>query len=981
MIPNIGRQYLPQIQLDAHTTILASTSKTTLRQTFHNPLKKPIAEATYAFPLYDGVSVAGFTYSVAGRTVVGEVKERNQARADYEEAKSKGQTAGLLEQNFDAADVFTTSIGNVPAGEKVLVEITYLGELKNDAETDGARFTIPTNIAPRYGIFTAKSDSDLSAVNSGGMKITVDIALQEGCAIRGIQSPSHPIAVIMGRTSAPGADDTFESHLGSATLALGSTELDKDFLLVVSAKDQDTPRALLETHHTISNQRALLTTLIPKFNIPNDNPEIVFVVDRSGSMSGKMHLVIDALKIFLKSLPVGVKFNICSFGSSHSFLFERSKTYDATSLKQAMEHINPVSFQADYGGTEMHRPMEDVVQRRYPDLPLEIMLMTDGEIWNQDALFKIVNEASTKNARCFSLGIGSGASSALVEGVARAGRGFSQWVLDGERIDKRIVRMLKGALSPHIQYKLEVRYAPENPDEDGFEIIESFEKSMKTVVEEDTTGSDSLQKAPAKTKISLFNTKARDEPTNPPVGKYDHLPSIAAPNVLQTPHDLPELYPHSRISVYLLLGPETGGRTPEAVILRGKSSHGDLELKIPVQDVGHGETIHKLAAKKATQELEEGRGWLTALQIASGESLKSQHEGKWDLIVEREAVRLCTTFQIAGKHCSFVAVEKSKSDSSSTTQHTSKALLPPPAYEQRHSSSALGGEGLLFGDGPDMAAMQNLIIQSSTICCESANASTGGLFGAAPSPQPAQRYGKLLGRSAVQKDKKLDTVGVYNVSRSPQGRARPGPKENENTFGGFGSTLMGGFSKVFASRMRSEGVTEYGRMDPPGMSRRKASNDDKMEELECCMDDDECAVVLNAGFGTSPEPAEDFGAKSALEKMQRLISLQSFTGSFTVSQELLTIISHGAQTPFSGSNVKKVVTEGLTARGLGDWVDDLTDDDCATVLAIAWLETIMKDENDVWEMVVEKARSSLESRVDGSDGVGQLVDGVRGAWA
>jgi uncharacterized protein with von Willebrand factor type A (vWA) domain len=50
--------------------------------------------------------------------------------------------------------------------------------------------------------------------------------------------------------------------------------------------------------------------------------EYVFLIDRSGSMSGKpIDLAVQALKLFLHSLPEGSKFNVVSFGSSYVKLF------------------------------------------------------------------------------------------------------------------------------------------------------------------------------------------------------------------------------------------------------------------------------------------------------------------------------------------------------------------------------------------------------------------------------------------------------------------------------------------------------------------------------------------------------------------------------------------------------------------------------------------------------------------------------------
>ena len=40
--------------------------------------------------------------------------------------------------------------------------------------------------------------------------------------------------------------------------------------------------------------------------------------------------------------------------------------------------------------------------------------------------------------RCFTFGIGSGASTALVEGLARAGNGTSEFVKEGERMQPKV---------------------------------------------------------------------------------------------------------------------------------------------------------------------------------------------------------------------------------------------------------------------------------------------------------------------------------------------------------------------------------------------------------------------------------------------------------------------------------------------------------------------------------------------------------------
>jgi uncharacterized protein with von Willebrand factor type A (vWA) domain len=183
-------------------------------------------------------------------------------------------------------------------------------------------------------------------------------------------------------------------------------------VVLVNAKDTGVPTAILETHPTIPNQRALMATLVPKFSLPSERPEIVFICDRSGSMSGfRINLVRSALKVFLKSLPVGVRFNICSFGSEHSVLWPKSESYTQSSLEEAVQHVE--SIDADMGGTKMFEPFKATFERRYKDIPLEVILLTDGQIWNQERLFSYLNTQvieSRSSIRVFTLGVGTGVS-------------------------------------------------------------------------------------------------------------------------------------------------------------------------------------------------------------------------------------------------------------------------------------------------------------------------------------------------------------------------------------------------------------------------------------------------------------------------------------------------------------------------------------------------------------------------------------------
>ena len=655
---------LPQVGSHFHSTILSASSSTQLTQTFTNPSKDSIKKAKYVFPLYDGVSVVSFTCRIGDRTIHGVVHEKAKAKAIFDKAVAQGQTAGLLQQSDEAADVFSTSLGNIPGGETIIVEVCYVGELKNDADTDGIRFTIPTSIAPRYGTATGVSLAEgAPAVDAKGISLTVDVHMPAESPIQSIQSPSHPIAVSMGTLSSV-KDDAMSTNKASATLSLGEAALDKDFVLVVAAKDSGNPTAMLEAHPTTSNQRAVMATLVPKFLLPPSNPEIVFIADRSGSMSSNIPMLQSAMNVFLKSLLTGVKFNILSFGSTNQFKWPESRPYTKETLNQALAHV--ATFDANLGGTETLSAIRAAVQNRAKDFrDLDLILLTDGDIWAQKNAFEYVADQVQKSKgsiRLFPLGIGNGVSHSLIEGLARAGNGFAQAVQHGERLDKRVMRMLRGALSPHIyDYKLQVKYEAE----DDFEMVDmpnSGTWNRKPVAEK----ADDVKKPVGE--ISLFN--AQEDPEKEPIRATEEpLPDHTIPKILQGPSRIPSLFPFSRTTVYLLLSPDTIHSNPQSVTLHATSAAGPLRLEIPIQVLDRpGQTIHQLAARKVVQDLEEARGWIHDAEDERGLRMKD-HCSRFDEVVQREAVRLGTTFQIANKWCSFVAVPANTKDEAIAAQN------------------------------------------------------------------------------------------------------------------------------------------------------------------------------------------------------------------------------------------------------------------------------------------------------------------------
>ncbi|TIC99680.1 von Willebrand factor A domain-containing protein 5A [Colletotrichum higginsianum] len=985
------RRYLPMLSQSVHARIVASASRSTLTQTFVNPsADAPIPELRYTFPLYDGVSVVAFTCTVnKDRVIRGVVQETNTARRTYDNAVAKGQTAGILEQLPDASDVFTSSVANVPPGAEVAVEIEYLGELKHDAGVDGIRLTIPTSIAPRYGAYPGTlldKPANVSAAQDG-ITIVVDAEVPAGSVIKSIQSPSHPIAVSVGSTSTTKADAAPSLQLASATLSLGTARLDRDFIVQVIATNTSNPVAVLETHPTIPHQQALMATLVPRFKMPaTTKPEVVFICDRSGSMQGaRMTDLRDALRVFLKSLPVGAMFNICSFGSEHSFLFDKSVTYDQNTLEAAMRHVD--TFAANFGGTEIRQPIEQTFRRRHVDLDLEVFLLTDGEVWGEQGLFGLVGDhvRESKGAiRLFTLGVGRDVSHSLIEGLARAGNGFSQCVSHKEKMTGKVVRMLKGALTPHVtDYTLELKYADagsETEPEDDFDIV-STDDLLKPL-------DRGVVPPPVEPKkpISLFDAAASDgedavmhDVADDGTGtdRFSHIPSVKPPKVLQAPFQISPFFPHSRNSVYLLLSPdrELRDKTPESLVLRGTSTQGPLELRIPIAVLpDKGETIHQLAARKAVQELEEGRGWIYhAKSGKDGRLLSEAHPGRFPGMVEREAVRLGVQFQVGGKWCSFVAVDDQDNEVSVEDRelaadrvrgHTEKR-----SSSKSRSCSKVSMASSIYFDSPPADHSAPIPLCRKGTPPKKMETRT---------PPPLSWTPVMFGSSALQSNS-TSAFGLMSYTPPSGGGLFSGPSTGGGLLGGpstpstggglfSGPSTGGGVSASAAvpdasalsgaEHFRSFAVSDPIR--PIAMQQNTAAADDGVE----CEESSSPKPAPPPPPAPAPAPAAASfqpATASTIDRFEAIVSAQHSSGFWTYSDGLMSLLG------VSDRDLRSAVVDAVGNRFSPVLM--------STVAVVAFLRKNLAHERDSWEMMEEKAMAWLNAEL--GDKTGDVMDAVK----
>src|SRR6202043_105293 len=137
-------------------TVSGPTLRARVTQVFRNTTKDWV-EAIYVYPLPDGGAIDTLKMVIGDRVVVGNIKERQQARVIYEQAKQNGQKAALTEQ--ERPNIFTNSVANIGPGETVLVQIEYQEPVAQTGNEFSLR--VPMVVGPRYNPLPIVQSVDL----------------------------------------------------------------------------------------------------------------------------------------------------------------------------------------------------------------------------------------------------------------------------------------------------------------------------------------------------------------------------------------------------------------------------------------------------------------------------------------------------------------------------------------------------------------------------------------------------------------------------------------------------------------------------------------------------------------------------------------------------------------------------------------------------------------------------------------------------
>ncbi|MGY5805568.1 marine proteobacterial sortase target protein [Rhizobium sp. LEGMi12c] len=423
----------PRLATDVDIDVNGPTARAVLTQAFENTTDKWV-EALYVFPLPEDSAVYSLKMIVGNRVVVADIKEKQAARAIYEQARKQGKKATLVEQQ--RPNVFTNAVANIGPHEKIVVQIEYQQAVRL---ADG-RFSlrVPLVVAPRY-------------TPQNGSPITQQADLKAGWG-RSENSPSHNAAdkPVSAPLLAPDSDRTNPVTLkvnlnagfplddvkslyhtvridkvsdNARRIVLdGDATADHDFVLEWSAVASDVPSVGLFREHVGKDDYVLAYVTPPAVAAPQKaGREVVFVIDNSGSMGGtSIEQARASLDYALSRLEPNDRFNVIRFDDTMTKFFPDSVMATAENIASARRFVTGLEAA---GGTEMLPPLHAALDDSHQANGLrQVVFLTDGEVNNEQQLLDAIAQ-SRGRSRIFMVGIGSAPNTYLMSRAAELGRG------------------------------------------------------------------------------------------------------------------------------------------------------------------------------------------------------------------------------------------------------------------------------------------------------------------------------------------------------------------------------------------------------------------------------------------------------------------------------------------------------------------------------------------------------------------------------
>ena len=374
------------------------------------------------FPLGRGASITGLTLEVDAVPLEGALLSADEARRHFQTTLRVDGDPALLEHYGEA--LFRARIHPIPPQQERTLVLSY--ERMMEREGDLHLLHLPLTAFRRV---------------AGPIAFTVDGELVTEQPVSTLYSPTHAIERDPDSASYEATRTLTHTHFRvESTAELGET----DFLAYYQPRSSGSPFEVTVLSERQHNEDGTFLALVQGFPTELEEPDpknVVFVVDRSGSMKEKkITQAKAALDYLIHQLRPEDRFNIVSYAAETTSFAETLQVPTHDVIERASAYIDAIV--AD-GGTAIEAALRASLAQFTDDSVLgQIVFLTDGLPTNGETderrLCAIVRENNPHEVRIVAFGLGFDVNGALLDRLATQNHGMSEYVLPDQAIDEKV---------------------------------------------------------------------------------------------------------------------------------------------------------------------------------------------------------------------------------------------------------------------------------------------------------------------------------------------------------------------------------------------------------------------------------------------------------------------------------------------------------------------------------------------------------------
>ncbi|MEJ5340715.1 MAG: VIT domain-containing protein [Thermogutta sp.] len=410
--------------LEVNGRISNRVAQVEVSQTFVNTGSRTL-EASFVFPLpYDG-AIDRMTLLVDGKEIPARLLKADEARRHYEEIVRRNRDPALLE--WVGTGMFKTSVFPIPPGQKRTVSLRYTQLCR---QSDGmVDFLFPLSTAK----YTSKPLDRLS----------IRLNLREDEPIKNVYSPTQEVEV-----------KRLDENTVTVTYSARDIVPMSDFRLMYDVAPGPVAAKLISYKSLDEKDGFFLLLATPQIAEDHTKPlpkTVIFVLDRSGSMSGKkIEQLREAMRFVISNLREGDLFNIIAYDSDVETFRPELQRYNDKTRQQALAFVEGL---VAGGSTNIDAALRTALaQLQDESRPNYVVFMTDGlpttGVTSEMQIVENARKANTVRARIFCFGVGYDVNSRLLDKLARSSRGYTEYVRPDENLEDRISRFYRRIEAP-----------------------------------------------------------------------------------------------------------------------------------------------------------------------------------------------------------------------------------------------------------------------------------------------------------------------------------------------------------------------------------------------------------------------------------------------------------------------------------------------------------------------------------------------------